>query len=68
MVAYHRTIGIEKFFLADNCSEDGSTELLAALGAAVSFAIFHFPPFQVHLLSCRPTPRLCTAMAAMLTG
>jgi len=30
-LAYHRVLGIERFFIANNNSDDGSTELLAAL-------------------------------------
>lgn len=41
-VAYHRSIGISRFFIADNCSDDGSTELLAALDAA---GVIHHIPF-----------------------
>jgi len=30
-IAYHQSIGIDKFYIADNTSDDGSTELLEAL-------------------------------------
>lgn len=30
-IAFHRVIGIEQFFIADNVSDDGTTELLIAL-------------------------------------
>ena len=33
-VAYHRVLGFDRFFIADNNSDDGSTELLASLDAA----------------------------------
>lgn len=42
-VAYHRVIGIQRFFIADNESDDGSTELLKALDAAGVIDYLHFP-------------------------
>ncbi len=33
-LAFHRAVGIERFFIADNASDDGSSELLAALDRA----------------------------------
>lgn len=30
-IAYHQSIGVDKFYIADNTSDDGSTELLEAL-------------------------------------
>ena len=33
-LAFHRVVGIDRFFVADNGSDDGTTQLLAALDAA----------------------------------
>lgn len=33
-IAYHRVMGIEQFFIADNVSDDGTSELLTALDKA----------------------------------
>jgi len=30
-LAFHRVVGVDTFYIADNCSDDGSTELLEAL-------------------------------------
>ena len=42
-VAYHRVLGIDRFFVADNASDDGSTELLAALDRAGILDHIPFP-------------------------
>ena len=41
-IAFHRVLGIERFFIADNGSTDGGSELLAALDAA---GFVHHLPF-----------------------
>ena len=41
-VAYHRALGIDRFFVADNGSDDGSSEFLAALDRAG--VLDHIPP------------------------
>jgi hypothetical protein len=33
-IAFHRAVGVERFFIADNDSSDGTTELLSALSKA----------------------------------
>jgi Glycosyl transferase family 2 len=42
-VAFHRAVGIDRFFIADNGSDDGSTELLAALDLAGLVTHIPFP-------------------------
>ena len=42
-VAYHRVVGVDRFFVADNDSDDGSTQLLAALDAASVISHIPFP-------------------------
>ena len=42
-LAHHRLLGIERFFIADNDSDDGSTDLLAALAAAGLITHIAFP-------------------------
>jgi len=42
-VAYHRVLGVERFFIADNASDDGTTELLAGLQAIGVVDSFAFP-------------------------
>jgi len=42
-IAYHRAIGVDCFFIADNDSSDGSTELLSALHAAGVITHIPFP-------------------------
>ena len=42
-IAWHRLQGIETFFIADNGSDDGSTELLAALDRAGLVTHIRFP-------------------------
>lgn len=42
-VAYHRALGVDSFFIADNNSDDGTTELLAALDAAGTVVHIPFP-------------------------
>jgi glycosyltransferase involved in cell wall biosynthesis len=42
-VAYHRVLGFEHFFVADNASDDGTTQLLAALHAIGVVEHFSFP-------------------------
>lgn len=42
-VAFHRMIGVTRFFIADNDSTDGSTQLLAALHAAGLVTHIPFP-------------------------
>lgn len=41
-IAYHRAVGIERFFIADNESDDGTTELLARLARETDFVV-HIP-------------------------
>ena len=41
-IAFHRVLGIERFFIADNGSTDGSGAILAALAAA---GVVHHLPF-----------------------
>ena len=41
-VAYHRVLGIDRFYVADNASDDGTTELLKALA---SLGIVRHVPF-----------------------
>ena len=42
-LAYHRLVGFDKFFIADNISDDGSTELLKSLDAAGLITRVPFP-------------------------
>ena len=42
-LAHHRLLGVEQFFIADNGSDDGSTELLAALDRAGLVTHIRFP-------------------------
>ncbi|WP_265519163.1 glycosyltransferase family 2 protein [Nitratireductor luteus] len=42
-VAYHRVLGIERFFIADNNSDDGTTELLATLRSIGLIDHIRFP-------------------------
>lgn len=42
-VAYHRVLGVDRFFIADNGSDDGTTQLLAALHAIGIVDHFAFP-------------------------
>lgn len=42
-VAYHRVIGVDHFFIADNNSSDGSSEILANLHAAGIITHIPFP-------------------------
>ena len=42
-LAYHRALGIDRFYIADNNSDDGLTEILAALSAAGMVDFFPFP-------------------------
>jgi hypothetical protein len=42
-VAYHRVLGVDRFFIADNRSEDGTTTLLAGLHAIGVVEHFAFP-------------------------
>lgn len=42
-IAFHRAIGIKQFFIADNISDDGSTELLIALAKAGIVKRMPFP-------------------------
>ncbi len=42
-IAYHRTLGVEEFYIADNNSDDGTTNLLAALHSAGIIRYFPFP-------------------------
>ena len=42
-IAWHRALGIDRFFLADNLSDDGSGPLFAALDAAGIASCFAFP-------------------------
>jgi hypothetical protein len=42
-VAFHRVVGVDRFFIADNASDDGSTELLAALDRAGIVTHIPFP-------------------------
>ena len=42
-LAHHRLLGVEKFFIADNGSDDGATELLAALDRAGLLIHIPFP-------------------------
>lgn len=42
-VAYHRVLGIDHFFVADNASDDGTTQLLTALHAIGVVDHFSFP-------------------------
>lgn len=41
-VAYHRVLGIDRFFIADNGSDDGTTLLLAGLNAIGAIDFFSF--------------------------
>lgn len=43
-IAYHRVIGIDWFFIADNASDDGSTELLCTLHNAGIITRIPHPP------------------------
>ena len=42
-VAYHRSIGVDRFFIADNNSDDGTSEILAALAEAGLIDHIPFP-------------------------
>ena len=42
-VAFHRVLGVERFVIADNASDDGSTEFLAALDRAGLIEHVPFP-------------------------
>jgi FkbM family methyltransferase len=42
-VAFHRVLGVDRFFIADNASNDGTTELLAALASAGIVTHIPFP-------------------------
>ncbi|TNF56370.1 MAG: glycosyltransferase family 2 protein [Burkholderiales bacterium] len=42
-LAHHRVLGIDAFFIADNGSDDGSTELLAALDRLGYLSMLPFP-------------------------
>jgi hypothetical protein len=42
-LAHHRLLGIERFFIADNDSDDGTAELLQALAAAGYLTWHRFP-------------------------
>lgn len=42
-VAYHRALGVERFFIADNASDDGTSQLLAGLDAIGVIDHFAFP-------------------------
>lgn len=42
-IAFHRTVGVDRFFIADNASDDGSTEFLAALDRAGLVTHIPFP-------------------------
>ena len=42
-IAYHRVLGVERFFIADNGSTDGGSPLLAALDAAGLVRHLPFP-------------------------
>lgn len=42
-VAYHRALGVERFFIADNASDDGTSQLLAGLNAIGVVDHFTFP-------------------------
>jgi hypothetical protein len=42
-IAYHRCVGVDQFFIADNNSDDGSSELLAALDAKGVICRLPFP-------------------------
>ncbi|GLS15014.1 hypothetical protein GCM10007935_24470 [Hydrogenophaga electricum] len=42
-LAHHRLLGVERFFVADNQSTDGTTELLEALQACGFLACHRFP-------------------------
>ena len=42
-IAFHRAVGVTRFFIADNASDDGSTELLAALDRAGIIRHIPFP-------------------------
>jgi Glycosyl transferase family 2 len=41
-IAFHRTVGIERFFIADNGGDDGTSELLKQLDAAGYITRFDF--------------------------
>jgi hypothetical protein len=41
-IAFHRTVGIERFFVADNGGDDGTSELLKQLDAAGYIRRFDF--------------------------
>ena len=42
-VAYHRVLGVDRFFIADNGSDDGTSQLLAALHVIGVVDHFSFP-------------------------
>ena len=42
-IAYHRAIGVDRFFVADNASDDGTSELLKALSAIGIVDYLSFP-------------------------
>jgi glycosyltransferase involved in cell wall biosynthesis len=42
-IAFHRVVGVERFFIADNGSADGTTEMLNALAAANIIERVAFP-------------------------
>lgn len=42
-IAYHKNLGIDKFYIADNISDDGSTELLEALDELGEIKRIPFP-------------------------
>lgn|GEM_PF-658115 len=42
-VAYHRAIGVERFYIADNNSDDGTTDILASLARAGIIVHIPFP-------------------------
>lgn len=42
-IAYHRAVGVKRFFIADNGSNDGTRELLGALASASLIDLIDFP-------------------------
>lgn len=42
-IAYHRVLGVNRFFIADNSSNDGTTELLDGLQSIGAVEYFNYP-------------------------
>lgn len=64
-VAYHRVLGIDRFFVADNASDDGTTQLLAALHAIGVVDYFSFPGTPGHPPQLPAYSQIMTRLGAM---